>query len=475
MAGELSGSLLSFYRETSSDIYKFCRALNFHPTWQQELVLDAVQRNADTYGAECKRIACKSGKGPGKTTVASIIALWRPYRTVKGLTVATAPTMRQCFDILLTECRQRMQAADPKLQRLIEVTKSRVIIGGDDDWGVKFVTATKEENAQGYHRPNLTVVADEASGIPRNIMRAFQDTLSNQDSLFLAIGNPNTRDCMFFDCFNSQRHEWYTITLNAEESPAHIVDPERNRLIEAEFGKDSDVYRIAVLGEFPHSDPNCVMSSDELERITNKVLVRAAVVFCPVKQFGLDLARYGGDESVIVRRSGNAALEMEKYAHMDPSQVIDRSFLMQHQAGWSNADCHFVVDAGGMGQGSMHRFYDAGKHVFEFHNNGKSSDIQYENKITEAWFTFAKKIRSVPVSIPNDNRLIQQLSQRRYYTTKKGKLVLETKDEYMKRGFDSPDRADATVMAFYDNIAGLANYAVKGPGSTNVGMKVRAA
>ena len=64
------------------------------------------------------------------------------------------------------------------------------------------------------------------------------------------------------------------------------------------------------------------------------------------------------------------------------------------------------------------------------------------------------------VCLPDDDELRRQLLSRQYFFTKKNRLILETKDDYKRRtGFDSPDRADALVMTFYDNVATQAQFA----------------
>jgi phage terminase large subunit len=456
-----------FYRAVSRDIYKFCEALRFKPTRQQRELFDAVMKAE--HGTGPRWVACKSGQGPGKTTASAIIGLWRAFLAVNALTVVTAPTMRQCREIWLVEARRRIEAADPLVRKLFTVTKTKVEICGRADWGVKLVTATKEENAQGYHEQNMTVIAEEASGIPREIVTQFKGTLSNPNSFFLMIGNPNSRDCAFFDCFNMQRDLWHTLTWNAEDTAREhpdILDPLRNKNLEEEFGRDSDVYRIRVLGEFPHSDPNCVISSEDLEKVCKlERVLRAArlprLVDCGgglAKQFGIDFARYGGDESTLFRRSGNAIVEWKAWSRREPSDVLDAAFRMQTDAGWKDGEVTYVADAGGMGQGIMHRFYQASKRVVEFHNGGAPIEAKrYENRITEAWFHLARMVKGDICALPMDNRLIQQLSTRQYYTNKKGLLVLETKDDYMKRGFDSPDRADGCVYAMEDRVQAVGN------------------
>ena len=114
--------------------------------------------------------------------------------------------------------------------------------------------------------------------------------------------------------------------------------------------------------------------------------------------------------------------------------------------------------------------------MIEFHNGGVAIDSsQFANKITEAWFHMARLIKASECNIPNDNRLIQQLSTRRYYTNKKGKLILETKDEYMKRGYNSPDRGDGCVLAFYDQQLAQGRLVGKGRTKARPGIEARVA
>ena len=67
----------------------------------------------------------------------------------------------------------------------------------------------------------------------------------------------------------------------------------------------------------------------------------------------------------------------------------------------------------------------------------------------------AEEARWRVVRLPNDPRLLSQLSTRQYVCNRSdGKLKVESKDDYLKREpmgeeTSSPDRADATVMAFF--------------------------
>ena len=445
--GRRSKILEANYTAVRKDVFALCRALNFNPTFQQKELLDLIQHRES-------RIACKSGQGPGKTTVSTIIGIFLLLQHEGAMGVLTAPTMRQCRDIWLAEARRVMRRADPWLRRLVKVLSTKIQIAGCRDWEIKTMTATNEEAAQGFHEENLFVIVEEASGVPRSLITQFKGTLSNPDSTFLMIGNPNTRDCNFFDCFNSQRHKWATCTFDAEETPASSwFDPQRNVELAEEFGKDSDVYRVRVKGQFPHADPRCIMSSDDLELVTNKKLMRKASLQSASKQFGIDLARFGGDESTIYRRSGQAIVQWTNMAHVEPADVLRIAMCWQTDAGWRNDRVWYVPDAGGMGQGAMHVLYetDPPKQVFEFHTGAVSAQPEkFANLMTEGWFSLAKRVRKKSCYLPNDPLLIQQLSSRQYNLNKKGQIIVESKDEYKKRGHDSPDRADGCIMSMLD-------------------------
>lgn len=433
--------------------------MNFEPTWQQRQALDAVQ--AAKLGRGPRRIAIKSGQGPGKTTASVIAALFCTWMYLDAMTIITAPTMRQCKEVWLAECNRLLEKADPLVRAIIKTTKTKVVFAGRDTWGISLVTSTKDTSTAGSHHPHLSVIVEEASGVAEGIITQYKGTLSNPDSLLMMIGNPTTRDCPFFKCFTSERKDWAAYTWNAEETPESAwFSRRRNREIAEEFGEDSDVYRVRVLGQFPIQDPNCVVSSDDLEKVmdpANKILMSRRPRppshgggLC--RQFGMDFARFGGDESTVYRRQGYAIVDWQKFAHVEPMDVVAWAFRQQKEALWKDQECLYVPDAGGMGQGVMALFHRGGKKVLEWHNNGKPSDISYENRITEGWFHLARTVKDKACFLPNDPTLIQQLSTRQYYTNTKGKLVLETKDEYMKRGHESPDRADGCVLAMSDQV-----------------------
>lgn len=435
--------------------------MNFDYTWQQNQLFDIVQ--LETILPEdkrLKRIGVASGQGPGKTAGSVIVAMFRVIRYPDALCIVTAPSMRQCRQ-WIDECKRLLKDAHPLLRAFVKCYNTRVEINGNDIWGIKTATATRPENLQGIHEKRLTFIADEASGVPRPIIETIKGTLSNPDALFLQIGNPNTTDCAFFDCFTTHRDQWHCLKWSAEDTARdypHIVSPSRNRALELEYGRDSDVYRIRVLGEFPNQDPNALMSIEDLIHCTQTSLLGCASIndILPHnKSIALDYARYGGDESCVARRSGLAIVDYKVFVKCDPREVTDYAFRLQFDASWKNDECWYVPDAGGMGQGVVHSFHESGKQVLEFHTQATAFDSSmYADQYSEAWWSFRNLVREHIVHLPNDPRLLKQLSTRQYYTDRKGRIKVETKDEWRDRTeiTESPDRADAIVMAFYPHV-----------------------
>ena len=58
------------------------------------------------------RDAVKSGQGTGKTAGSCVLALWLLLRRYAAMGVLSAPTMKQCTDVWLTEMRRILAKAD---------------------------------------------------------------------------------------------------------------------------------------------------------------------------------------------------------------------------------------------------------------------------------------------------------------------------------------------------------------------------
>jgi len=447
-------------RLAQADIHYYAREmLKIAPTWQQSELLDLVQ--FETYAPlelTKKGVAVKSGQGPGKTTAAAIAASWRLIQRPNCFVLVTSPTRRQVEDIFISELQRLIARAPFEFQRMFDIQKSRVRVGGFPTWQMVTATAVRPENIQGYHEQDMTVVVDEASGIERRIWATIKGTLTQPGNLLIAIGNPNERDSEFFDMFNKDAPLYHLLTWNAEKSPN--VDQKHVVRMAEEYGKESDTYRVRVLGEFPNESPNAVIRYEDLlfacrqQTFTSCYRNLPPGEKKPRRQIGIDLARFGSDESVVVFRYNSSMVKMLHFTKCEPADVIRTAFANQHELGWSNESVVYCVDAGGMGQGCMHLFRDAGRRWYEFNSGGTAHNSHvYHDQITEAYFHLRDMTRRKSMYLVENAQMFSQLTSRQYRYDNDDKFRLESKDEYMKRvgteEYTSPDRADAVALAFY--------------------------
>ncbi len=166
------------------------------------------------------------------------------------------------------------------------------------------------------------------------------------------------------------------------------------------------------------------------------------------KALGVDVARYGDDESVIALRSGPVGkilCTLKKNDLMSVTGSVSLAILDERPVDLIN------VDADGMGGGVVDRLRELKHNVYEFHGGGKPEDSErFRNLKAEAYWGFRDRLMAGSVSIPNDLELKAQLTSCTYRVTSSGQIEITPKEEMKKKGIKSPDRAEAMVYAFLD-------------------------
>ena len=409
-------------------------------TWQAE-ALNALAGNP--------RVAIRSGHGVGKTALESWSILWflftRPFCKIP----CTAPTQQQIYKILWSEISKWLKRS-PLLNELFEWKKTEVRFrGAPERWLAIAKTAARPENMAGFHEEHLLFVLDEASGIDDGIFEAIEGALTTLDAKLLICGNPTRNSGFFKRAFFEDRDIYHTIKISSADS-GRVSNEYCQRLIK-QYGEDSDVVRVRVYGEFPKSEADGLIALE---------LVEAAMAREPVYLgelvIGVDVARFGNDETVIQPRLGNTALPFENYRKADTMTTVGR---IVHTVGelmkkFSLKRARINVDDDGVGGGVTDRLREVlfeknlSVEVHGCHNGGKARDSHYANWATESWFALRDRFVSGEIILPRDDELTAQLTTRKYLLTSSDKLILEDKKTYKKRSGRSPDRADALVLCF---------------------------
>jgi hypothetical protein len=160
---------------------------------------------------------------------------------------------------------------------------------------------------------------------------------------------------------------------------------------------------------------------------------------------GVDVARYGADNSVIIGRQGLVCFKPTIIRHADVPQVA--SMVAQKAARWE-ADGVFV-DIGGVGAGvydMLKRLKVPGVVPVDF--GSRPSNPRFENKRAEMWWDMAQWVPTA--ALPGCQELVQDLTALRYtFANVRGKLQLESKDDLRDRGLPSPDVGDALACTFF--------------------------
>lgn len=227
--------------------------VHFEPDkWQADALMDLADPTA-------RRVSVRSGQGVGKTGIEAIATLWFLSCFPFARVVATAPTRQQLNDVLWAEIA-KWQARSPLLAVILKWTKTYVYMSGmEKRWFAVARTATKPENMQGFHEENMLFIVDEASGVAEPIMEAILGTLTGANNKLLMCGNPTKTSGTFYDSHaNAKVRPMYRVHRVSSRDVAR-TDKENIAMMERRYGKDSNVVRVRVDGEFP-AGGRCVYS-----------------------------------------------------------------------------------------------------------------------------------------------------------------------------------------------------------------------
>lgn len=409
------------------------------PSFQQEKVLKAIPNAIK----ENKSIAVKSGHGTGKTTTQAWIIHWFLTVYPNSKVPCTAPTREGLFDVMWSELSKWHNRF--KLKDMFNWTKTKFHAKGKEEvWFATARTSNKPENMQGFHANNLMFVIDEASGVDNEILEAIEGSQTQEGSLMIYFGNPTQISGGLFDAFNSKRKFFKTFTFSSIDSP--LVKKEYCEKIKSKYGEDSDVYRVRVLGDFPKAEPDTLISLDRIEKAVIREVQKEPY---EIVELGVDVARFGDDETVVYSRINNEIKE-EQILHKRDLMTVSGTVIQIIKKYQDKKVVYCNIDDTGMGGGVTDRVKEVVNEqnlrckVIGVNNGSKAKDNTYLNLGTEMWFFMKEKIQEL--KIPNDNDLIAQLSGRKYSVNSSGRLILEPKEQMKQRGLTSPDRADACIL-----------------------------
>ena len=425
--------------------------------WQVEL-LCSVRDNLLT-PEEAIRQATTSGNGVGKSALVSILILWATstMEDTKGIVTANTETqlktktwaeLGKWFHLFIAKDLFKLSATalysrDPDHERTWRVDMV--------PWSEHNVVAF-----QGLHNEGkrLFMIFDEASGIADGIWDAGDGCMTdaNTQRLWFVFGNPNLPKGRFKECFPGGREarRWHSRKVDSRD--VSFTDKKEFAEWIALWGEDSDFVRVRVRGVFPRTGNDQFIGPDLASAAAQRIV--DVYIHDPLV-LGVDVARFGDDESVIYFRKGRDGrgtppIRRRGIDTMSLAGLVAAAY-QEHKA-----DAVFV-DGGGVGGGVVDRLRQLGVPVVDVQFGAKSdnnygaveSGIAYANKRAEIWGSLREWLAHG--AIPDDAQLQAELTGPQYgFVDREGRnaILLESKKDMKGRGLASPDLADALALTF---------------------------
>jgi hypothetical protein len=404
------------------------------------------------------RTVVPAGHGVGKTFVAAIAALAFLHLYRPSIVLTTAPTWRQVKSILWAEIRHLFKERILPLKPPGQSYDTRIQFS--DKWFAMGLSTNEPERFQGFHEKNILVIVDEAPGVSEPIHEAIESVLTTQNAHCLMIGNPLARSGTFFSACRSPA-EWNKIKISCWDSPnvkkGEILYPKLVtrtwvREKETKWGYGSSLYMSKVEGEFPTKDDESVIPFVWVEAAVRRYELAKEKEEKGQEQqdgdnndirAGLDVARYGDDTTVFALVQQNRLIDLQEFTKQDTmvtagraSQIIERIEPIS-----------FSIDDAGLGGGVTDRLRELDLSVNPVNSASRARESsKFVNRRAEMWWNAREWIKERG-EIPNNPKLVEELSVPRYMIKSDGRIQIESKDSIKTRLKRSPNLADALILA----------------------------
>jgi hypothetical protein len=407
------------------------------------------------------QMATATGHGVGKSALVSMIVIWAftTFPDCRGVVTANTETqlktktwaeLGRWFNL----CWYARDHFTLNATSLVSKDPSR-----ERTWRIDMIawSETNPEAFAGMHNrgKRLLIIFDEASAISDIIWETIEGATTDSDTqiIWLVFGNPTRNSGRFRDCFDGGHHASMWRSRQIDSRTVAITNKARFERWEKIYGEDSDWFRIRVKGMFPRhgemeffsaSDIDAAMSADR------EVFVDA---FTPLA-IGVDVARFGRNNSVIFPRKGRDArtLERKLYSGISTTELANRVFDTYTQ--W-RPDGIFI-DGGGVGGGVVDQCREKRLFVWEIQFGGKdditgattnTTGEKYANKRAAMYGALREWIKTG--MLPNIPELRTAMLAIKYTFTKKDEIQLTSKEDILDENPDLDlDTLDALCLTF---------------------------
>lgn len=399
------------------------------------------------------RVAVASGHGIGKSALISMLIDWALDTCDDARVLVTANTEPQLRTKTWPEATKwRMLSITKDWWKPTKTGFFSTTPGHAESWRADVVTWSEHntEAFAGLHNKGkrIVVIYDEASNIADKVWEVTEGALTDENTeiIWIAFGNPTRNTGRFRECFGKFRSLWKTTHIDSrtvEGTNKAYLD----EMVDT-YGEDSDIVRVRVRGQFPSASSMQFIATHVVEEARKRSVTAS---YDEPLVMGVDVARYGDDDSTIYFRRGRDARSIPpvRMSGVDTMQLAARVLELQRRFG----AVAVFVDEGGIGAGVADRLKMLGAPVFGVQFGGKplgqvslGEGVKVANRRAEMWAIMRDWLNGG--AIPNDDRLQDDLIGVEYGFNTKDQILLEKKEHMKARGLASPDDGDGLGLTF---------------------------
>ncbi len=421
--------------------------------WQRDVLVAIANRlQSGEQIDEAIQMATASGHGIGKSALVAWLVLWAVMTRIDTRGVVTANTEKQLITKTWPELAKWHRMCT--LRDTFTFTATALYSSDADHektWRVDAIpwSLNNTEAFAGLHNQGrrVLVIFDEASAIADEIWEVTEGALTDADTeiLWTVFGNPTRNSGRFRECFGRLRHRW--VCAQIDSRTVEGTNPKQLQAWVEDYGEDSDFVRVRVRGVFPRAGVSQFIGMDIVEAAQARKLEftdpGAPMIL------GVDIARFGDDQSVIRGRKGRdgRVIRPIKWRGMDTvfsaGKVAEAINLYQPDA--------VFIDGGGVGGGVVDILKNQGFRVIEVNFGATARDERkYANKRAEMWGLARDWLATG--TLDADQQLADDLAGPDYTFDKDNRVQLEKKADMKARGLSSPDDGDAFCLTFAEPV-----------------------
>lgn len=414
--------------------------------WQMQ-VLQALPHN--------RRICMRACKGPGKTAVLAWIGWWA-LTCYPQMQIACTSSTKDLLEKSLWAEFALWQSKSPFLQEFFVWQKTRIFCKEDPElwfaahqtWSKSADAAMQAQSMKGLHADNMMALMDETGEYPSEVMGSAEAMMSTvKNGWIIQAGNPSKLEGPLYDAATRHASKWWSVSVSSAPN-----DPNRTPRVNKQWaqdqidmwGEDNPFIRTSIFGEFPPASINALLGVNDIDVAMGRSY-NSMTNPNPVQVLGVDVARMGGDTSVVCHRDGLIVAGFQQFRNIDG--LAGAGYVNQK---WHDvkANACFVDDTGGFGASWIDQLKVLGRSPIPINFSANAQDgSHYFNKRAEMHFNCANAIKQ-NLQLPNDGELREEILATTY-TFKGNKLIIEPKELIKKKlGGRSPDKFDALALTF---------------------------